>query len=86
MFDCEGILLGGRGPTLAQFIGYQLQLAHGMITQGQKMCSIAQSPLLYWLLGTSVRNIDHLVFHHPYFLCHVVLNHERSSRIFLLYE
>jgi hypothetical protein len=30
---------------------------------------------LYWLLRTSVRKIDSLVFHHnPIFLCHVILN------------
>ena len=30
---------------------------------------------LYWLLRTSIRKIDNLVFHHPsIYLCHVVLS------------
>jgi hypothetical protein len=43
--------------------------------------------ILYWLLQPSVRKIDSLVFQHPpTFLCHVILNHGRSRKIFLLYE
>ncbi len=31
---------------------------------------------LYWLLRTSIRKRDNLVFHHPpLYLCHVVLSH-----------
>ncbi len=31
---------------------------------------------LYWLLSTSIREIDNLGFHHPpLYLCHVVLSH-----------
>ncbi len=31
---------------------------------------------LYWLLRTSIREIDNLVFHYsPLFLCHVLLSH-----------
>jgi hypothetical protein len=46
-----------------------------------------QTEKVYWLLSTSVRKIDNLVFHHtPIFLCHVILNHGRSRKIFLLHE
>src|SRR5229473_8446971 len=39
------------------------------------------------LLQTSVRKIDSLVFHHPpIFLRHVILNHGRSRKIFLVHE
>jgi hypothetical protein len=48
------------------------------LKQMEAICS------LYWLLGTSVPKIDNSNLHHPLiFLCHVVLNHESNSEIFL---
>jgi hypothetical protein len=42
---------------------------------------------LYWLLRTSIRKRDNLVFHHsPFYLCHVVLSHRCSWAMFLMHE
>src|SRR5437588_9264385 len=53
----------------------------------EQLIKLLESLGLYWLLQTSVRKIDSLVFHHPpLFLCHVILNHGRRREIFLLHE
>jgi hypothetical protein len=48
------------------------------------LCSGSREEVLYWLLGTSVCKIDNSNFHHSLiFPCHVILNHESNSGIFL---
>jgi hypothetical protein len=60
-----------------------LMMMHHQPDENQGVDELLLLQELYWLLQTSVRKIDSLVFQHPpIFLCHVILNHGRRKEIF----